>query len=877
VIRPYPLAACALVAASVASAARADPDPDRAARRDKVIAAVRAEAPIVVDGKLDDATWRGAPFVADFTQKEPRQDAAPADATEVAIAFDDDALYVAARMSLADPALLDRPMTRRDDTKGAERFIVSLDPYRSRRTAYSFAITAAGVRADWIHTDDSESARDHSWNPVWSGAVALDDAGWTAELRIPFSQLRFPASAAPVWGINFNRFIPRTREDDFWIVVPKDRTGWASYFGELRGLDGVAPRLRLEVLPYVSGSLAIRSRALVGDDDPFAEPLGPGGAAGVDLKLGLGPDLTVDATVNPDFGQVEADPAVVNLGAFEITLPERRPFFIEGSPIFASQPRRYFYSRRIGGPPRLTADGRYVDQPDATRILGAAKLTGKLAPRTNIGAIAAVTAPARARSADDPAAPATEVLVAPLTGWGIVRLERELRGGGVGGATFTGVVRDDADPRIRDALPRAAIAGGADARIRSDDGVHEVFAAVGGSAVAGAPAAIAAIQRSSAHYFQRPDADHVAVDPDDTLLAGWHADVSAARRAGAWRYSVGAGAESPDLELNDVGVLSSGDDVGGYVSVNRVETVPGRHLHGWTLRASDSEEWNFGGVHTIGHTAVGASATLPSFVRMSADVAVARPAQSDDATRGGPLMATGWGGWGSVGVARDGSARLDWSASASGDWSETGSVGVRAGVSIGWWVVDRLRLQLSPSARALTEARQYVAAVGGTAGGAATFGTRYVFATLVYRQVATQLRAQLALSPDLTVDAYVEPFATSGRYVDFGELPAPRALELRRYLDAGARVSRDRGVVVIDDAGDRFALADPDFTYLSLRSTVVVRWELAPGSVLYAVWQQGRSRDDGVARGVGGAVLRDVFTAPATHVVAVKLSYWWAP
>ena len=824
-------------------------DDDRRARRAKVAAATRAAAPIALDGRLDDAAWASATWISDFAQKEPAQDAPPTERTELALVFDDDALYVGARMHLAEADALDRPMTRRDDTTGAERIIVSFDPYRSRRNAYSFAVTAAGVRADWIHTDDAEFGRDHSWNPVWRAAVDVGEVAWTAEMRIPFSQLRFPDDPTPVWGVNFNRYVPRRNEDVFWIVVPKERTGWSSYFGELRGLPAGRRRLRLEVLPYLAGELRYASPALFAEGDPFADTATGAADAGVDLKLGVGPSLTLDATINPDFGQVEADPAVVALDAYEVTFPERRPFFVEGAQIFASQPRAYFYSRRIGAPPRVVPDAPWVDQPEAARILGAAKLTGRIAPRTNVGAVAAVTAPTRATVADDAAGPTREELVAPLAGWGVLRLERELDEiASIGGVTFTAVSRD-VDGAIAEALPRAAISGGADARLRLDQGRYEVFAAAGGSAVAGRPAAITAIQTSPAHYFQRPDADRDRLDEDATLLTGWHGDLRAARRAGAWRFDAFVGAESPGFELNDVGVLQSADDVEASLRVEHVETAPGRRVHGWSAHLADYEAWNFDGDHKPGFTEAGISITTVSFHELGASVALSRPGLSDDLTRGGPLMGTGWGTGGALRASNRDAGAVSWGGEVGWEYSQTAARGVGGGASLLWRVVDRLRLELSPRARVFSIEQQYVGTVDG----------RYVFAKLHYREAIAQLRAQLSLSPDLTIDGYAEAFASAGRHDRFGELPAPRARWIDRY-----------------EPGMAPPVDDPDFTYLSLRSTLVLRWELRPGSVLFAVWQQDRSRG-----APGAARLRDVgddvFTAPGSQTVALKLSYWWSP
>ena len=803
-------------------------------RTDKTAVAVRTSGAITIDGRLDEVTWSGAAaFVADFAQKEPSQDAPPTERTEIAIAFDGDALYVAARMELADPSRLDAPMTRRDDTSGAERIIVSFDPYRSRRTAYSFAVTAAGVRADWIHTDDSEYERDHSWNPVWNAAIELGADAWTAEMRIPFSQLRFPDDPTPVWGVNFNRFVPRTREDDFWIVVPKDVTGWSSYFGELRGLDGIEQRLRLEVLPYVAGDMTVGLAEANHPPEYDAE-------AGVDLKLGLGPSLTLDATINPDFGQVEADPAVVNLSAYEVIFEEQRPFFVEGSQIFTSQPRTYYYSRRIGA-------------GDA-RILGAGKLTGQLLRQTNLGALVAVT---------------DEVDDAPRAGWGVLRVERELDDdASLLGVTATAVGRD-VDAGV--ALAETALTGGADLRLRLGGGEWELAGGAGGSTVSGAPEAIAAIQRAPAHYYQRPDADHVELDPAATRISGWHADLRGGRREGDWRVEALLGAESPGLEFNDVGILNSADDIDASAGVARVETDPGRFLHSWSVMLHDAEAWNFAGDHKPGFTGITADLTLPSFLRLTFDASVTRPGLSDDKTRGGPLMGVGWGAsWGAA-INSNGSGPLVWGAHVGGEWSETEATGTAAGASVLWHVSPQLRLQIAPRIVGGKIHTQYLTTLED--GRAETYGNRYVFAELSLREIALQLRTQLSLTPDLTIDAYMEPFVSGGPFARWGELQSPGSRDLLEY-----EIVDDGDALIVSDGSEQFELPVPrEFLYLSLRSTVVLRYELRPGSVLYAVWQQDRSDDTDLRASSYLGGLGQSFTAAGEHVVALKLSYWWSP
>jgi hypothetical protein len=353
--------------------------------------AVRAEPAPEIDGVLDDPVWQGAVWIDDFAQSEPFEGAPPSRRTEVAFAYDDRTLYVGARMFADGPADVEAVMTRRDDAGNAERIIVSFDTFADRRTAYSFAVTAAGVRVDWFHPDDNAHRRDASFDPVWQARTQVGPTGWTAEMRIPFSQLRFPAGEQQTWGVNINRYMPQDREDVFWTLVPRNAIGWSSYFGELQGLERVATPRRLELLPYLAGDATLTSASLLDPDDPFADRLDFGVRAGGDLKLGLGSSLTLDATVNPDFGQVEADPAEVNLSAFETSFAERRPFFTEGAELLAGNGPSYFYSRRIGAPPRgdpgadpradIDGDGQpdidYAAADDFTRILGQAHRPGR--------------------------------------------------------------------------------------------------------------------------------------------------------------------------------------------------------------------------------------------------------------------------------------------------------------------------------------------------------------------------------------------------------------------------------------------------------------------------------------------------------------------
>src|SRR2546427_7004320 len=355
----------------------------------------------------------------------------------IAIFYDDDALYVGARMFSRDPSKIQAPLSRRDNTFQSERMWVSFDSYHDKRTAYSFGVSASGVRADWYHASDDENDANFGFDPVWEAKANIDALGWTAEMRIPFSQLRFTNQPVQVWGFNANRWNPVTSEDDYWIPVPTDRTGWSSFMGQLVGIEGIKPTRRLELMPY--GAADTRFQGGVPAVDPFNGGANLAGRAGADVKMGLGPNITLDGTVNPDFGQVEGDPAVVNLSAFEVFFDERRPFFTEGNQLLRGYGPSYFYSRRIGARPSCTASGDFLDCPPNATILGAAKVTGRLATGMSLGALAAVTSRASARTFDTTTHTFGRTGVASPAGDGVGRVAEEFGGAksGVGGTVTT--------------------------------------------------------------------------------------------------------------------------------------------------------------------------------------------------------------------------------------------------------------------------------------------------------------------------------------------------------------------------------------------------------------------------------------------------------
>ncbi len=540
---------------------------------------------IRVDGRLDDAAWQQALFVSDFRQKDPVFGSPPSDRTEVAFLYDDGALYIGARMYSSAPDQIPSALTRRDGFGRAEHLTISLDAFLDRRTASSFTITSGNGRRDYLNTRDAEDfrARDYNFNPVWEGNAVLDSLGWTAEFRIPFSQLRFSNLPVQSWGLNIQRGLPQKNEDVFWIAVPRNTPGFISHFGTLTGIEGIKPSSRIELLPYIAGTGTFAGRPVPGN--PFDDGSTTSRSTGGDLKIGLGPSLTLDATINPDFGQVDADPAEVNLSAFESFFPGATAVFHRRQPTAQWQQgggggdgggSSYFYSRRVGAAPRGSASGDFVDRPGSTRILGAAKVTGRIAQGWELGLFSAVTERTYARTYAIDDQSIAEIEIEPVTVFAVGRLQHQIgASGSTLGFSLASMRRGFSEESpLADRFSRQSLAGGGDWSLRFQGGDYSLSGKAGFSYVGGSTAAILRTQESSARYFQRPDADYVEVDPDATALYGFSLGMRGAKNSGIWHWSVSLDSDSPGFETNDTGRLTNVDDIGASAEVTHEPDRP---------------------------------------------------------------------------------------------------------------------------------------------------------------------------------------------------------------------------------------------------------------------------------------------------------------
>jgi hypothetical protein len=839
---------------------------------------IQGEAPRI-DGVLDDDAWKLAPVATDFLQLEPNEGEPATERTEVRVLYGDDALYVAFRAHDSSPDSIAAQLTRRDQNSYSDLVHVLIDSYFDRRTAFHFAVNPLGVKHDIYRFDDTEE--DSSWDAVWEAATRMDEQGWTAEIRIPYSQLRFGNQDPQTWGINFGRGIARRNETSLWSPIRQSDAAVVSRSGELRDLRGLGSPRRVELRPF---SMARLARAPGDAANPFHRPNDVFASAGLDLKYGLTNDLTLDVTMNPDFGQVEADPAQVNLTAFETFYPEQRPFFMEGSGIFRfgiglgdgdMGSESLFYSRRIGRPPqgRPNPRGGYAESPDLTTILGAWKLSGKTQGGWSIGLLHAVTAEETARISTEDGADLLEP-VEPLTNYGVARVQRDFREGrsAMGFISTATHRQNDVAHELR--LRSGAYTGGFDARHRF--GSHDQFLVDGyllGSHVRGSPEAMDLTQRAPSRYFQRPDAEHVDYDPTRTSMSGWAGNVGLFKMGGGyWRWGTVAVAKSPGFEANDLGYQREADLLvhAAFLGYNR--HTPGKHFRRWNLNTNAWHGWSFGGEHLALGANLNGSFTLPSYWGGFAGVNREFSAFSNGALRGGPLLRreASTNGWFGVSSDERKAVRASWNnnwskASESGSWSANSSLSVR------WRPSGRASISAGPFFSRNVNDAQWVQRVQDQE-------SHYLFGHMDQKTLGLTGRMDLTFLPDLTLQLYAQPFVSAGAYSEFKQVADPRA---RTYRDRFAPVDAvlENGQYRADLSGNGVAetFRNPDFNVRQFRSTAVVRWEYRPGSILYLVWSQGRSHFLPDGRFQLGESLGDLFRQDSENVVMLKVSYWISP
>lgn len=870
----WPVLAGLVVWPHAAHAGQAPAAPAATAAAAKRASATRVEAgAVTVDGRLSEEVWLRALPVTDFVQKEPTQGAPPTDAMDVRFAYDERAFYVGARMSSVNARGIQAPLGRRDLVDQAERLLIGLDTFFDHRTSVVLGVTAAGVRLDRFHGTDTEETFDATYDLVWDAATTMDADGWTAEIWIPFAQLRFNPVDDLTWGLNIQRFRPTINEEDDWVLIPRTVRAWSSRFGELKGVSDVPAARRLEVSPYVAAASTIYPS---GTGNPFQAGLNPLGRVGADVKMGLGPNLTLEATINPDFGQVEADPAEVNLTAFETRFPERRPFFLEGATLFNIGHPNFYYSRRVGARPVGPAVGTYVDYPTNSTILGAAKLTGRLPSKTSVGFLTAVTAEESAEVAAGPALDRRTVAVAPRAYYALGRVLQEFGSDASTAGLLASVVHRDfaeGDP-LADLQTRNAVAFAGNTTLRFAGGQYEFRAAAGGSIVSGTAKAIERVQRASAHFAQRPDRTYSPLDPTLTSLGGWTFQANFDRTGGRhWLWGVNTKIDSENFETNDFAILNGADGWLSNATLRYRETQPGRIFRAYSIRADVNTDTTLRRLVQAGYLRSTLDLTWANFWTTSVAVRRDLPQTSVSLTRGGPLMGRGPGATAVVTLGNRAGAQTRWTATSTLSRNDDGFRQRRVSTLLSVRPAPRWQLSAEPYYERLTEPQQYVSTLAG--GRPEIYGSRYVFAFIDRSTIATQFRLGLTVKPDMNLDVYAEPFAASGRYYDYGELAAPRSRERLLYGTNGTTMTvLPDGSRTVGVDGTTLSLRNRDFNTLSFRSNVVLRWEWRPGSTLFVVWQQSRAGTEVRGDSVGPSDMFRSLGATGTNFFVVKTSFW---
>jgi hypothetical protein len=837
----------------------------------------------VIDGRLDDPVWEKAGWATNFTQREPNDGAAPFQQTAFKILYDEKNLYVGIRAHDSEPDKIVRRVTRRDQFDG-DWVEINIDSYFDHRTAFSFTINAAGVKGDEAISNDGDNW-DTNWNPVWFGEVALDNEGWTAEMRIPVSQLRFADKEEQTWGIQVMRRLFRKQERSVWQYIPQNTPGWVSFFGELQGLKGIKPSRRLELLPYSVGSTRQFKKET---GNPFATGELNKLSGGLDAKIGVTSDLTMDVTLNPDFGQVEADPSEVNLTAFETFFEEKRPFFIEGQDIleyklaggdgpFSND--RLFYSRRIGrsphGYPALNA-GEFAKVPNNASIAAAAKLTGKTKSGVSIGILEAVTD--REEAEIDFSGRRRFEIVEPRTNFFVSRVQKDFnKGVSAIGGMFTATHRDLTGSSLAD-LNRAAYSGGVDFRHQWHKRTYYVEGMTVFSAIRGSKEAIQAAQTASRRYYQRPDADYVEYDPNRTSLTGHGGNLSLGRGGNSkLRLNVGVTWRSPGLELNDLGFIRQADRVMQHAWAGYRVTKPFSIFNRLNVNLNQWRGWNFGGETVFKGGNINGGGQLKNYWGIWGGLGREGEDLATTALRGGPALRlpAQWNQWFNLSSDERKAVRVGFFTFNS--WKDQGNTDSHEmGFNVSFRPLNALFLRVNPFYGTNKEDLQYVSALD-YAG-----ESRYLFGRLDQKTLGITLRFDYSVTPNLSLQYYGQPFVSAGKYAQFKRITAPRADRYEDRFQTFAdeiKFDEQNGVFTVDenlDGAVDYAFDKPDFNFRQFRSNFVMRWEYSPGSTLFVVWSQGRTGFESSGDFSFRDDLKDLFKVFPDNVLLVKLNRWFS-
>ncbi len=852
--------------------------------RKREVVAIRLDEPLRIDGLLTEPIYLTPPNQT-FIQIDPDNGAPASEDTDVWVAYDDEALYILARLWDSQPDSIVARMGRRDADFNSDLFQVIIDAYNDKRSGFFFIINPSGAIQDGTFSNDSRG--DDSWDGVWEGRTSIDEDGWTAELRIPYSQLRFNREDEYTWGILFGRLIQRRNEQALFTYIRRGERGMVSHAATLRGIRNIQPPVRREFTPYISSGYSLLPST---KDNTFFNGRDSNLGLGTDIKLGIGSNLTLDATLNPDFGQVEVDPSVINLSAYETFFDEKRPFFIEGASIFSfgrggptnrwgfnfSSPS-FFYSRRIGQSPRGGVDtAGDVDRPSATSILGAAKLSGKLKNGWSVGGLTTITRRESARIYENGQIRSVEV--EPLATYNLLRAQKDFNDGLQGlGIIGSYVYRDYDDPALRDVLNDQAVGLGVDGWTFLNKNKDWALGWWGGmTSVSGSTDRMLSLQQNSSHYFQRPDADHVSVDSALTRMTGYSGRILLNRETGHFMANAALGFVSPGFESNDLGRTTNTDLINMHVGGGYRWYDPGEVFRNLGFITAYASNHDFSGIKTHEILFLNSWAQLLNYWNFDANLFYIPRTLSDNQLRGGPRVVNPERAAINFNVNSD--SRKDFAFGfglnrGRGAGGDNTDVWANVNLKVG----SRLSLETGPEYSSRREVAQFVDRIDDV-DATVMYGKRYVVAALNLQTVSANVRLNYTFTPRLSFQAYFQPYLSVGEYSEFKEFKRPESYDFLIYGEEGSTIIQKDGEYIIDPTGgddsDVFTISNPDFNYKALVGTAVLRWEFSPGSTLYLVWTRNGSDDRYPGDFQLGRDLSDLFLAPADNIFVVKAVYW---
>jgi len=846
--------------------------------------AITGEAP-QIDGRLNDPAWLSVDWGTDFVQLVPEEGKAPSQETAFKILYDEKFLYLGFRCFDDEPDKIVRRLSRRDGFEG-DWVEVNIDSYNDKRSAFSFTISAAGVKGDEFISNNGTNW-DESWNPIWFTATGIDSLGWTAEIKIPLSQIRYGEKEEHEWGLQFTRRDFRTGVRNVWQYIPRTSSNWVSEFGRLEGLKGIKPQKQIEIQPYVVAEIeSFEAEA----ENPFATGKDQGLNVGLDGKIGVTGDLTLDFTINPDFGQVEADPGAINLDGFQIFFAERRPFFIENRNLFDYQVTNseagggftsdnLFYSRRIGrsphGNPNLR-DGEFMDIPNNTTILGAAKFSGKTKSGTGIAILESVTAKEFAQI--EGSSGSREEIVEPLTNYFVSRVTQDFNEGQtVIGGMFTAAQRDLRETNLN-YLHKSAFTGGLDFIHYWKERTYYLSANAIYSKVNGSQEAIQNTQTSFEHYFQRPDANYLSVDPNATSLLGTGGTVNLGKQNGNFIFQTGVTWRSPELETNDLGFLLNTDEVNQYLWAGYRINEPFSIFNSFAINVNQWYRWDFGGENLYQAWNTNLHAQFKNFWSAGMGLTYEGKDISNTDLRGGAALrrSPGVALWGYFNSDQRKKVYLNISGNLARGFEADEAKTVQASsISVGLTAqpTNAFSLSVRPRWSSFKRKAQFVSNLGQING-----ENRYVVGQIDQKTLSMTIRLNYNITPNLTIQYYGQPFISKGQYTNFADVSNSMSKNFNERFVAfdNSNIQFDGTTYAVDedlDGQTDFNFSDPDFNFMQWRSNLVARWEYVPGSELFLVWTQRSNANGDPTQDLLPSLENGLFSRKAHNIFLVKWTY----